>query len=84
METGKAQAFSNWFQELEVNIFIQPLHALLYGMFFMSASEVIVRAPILAVVFFMGLSRGEKVVKEIFNARGMKSIHSMGKGKKKK
>lgn len=50
----------------------------------MSASEVIVRAPILAVVFFMGLSRGEKVVKEIFNARGMKSIHSMGKGKKKK
>ncbi len=81
---GKAQAFGNWFQEFEVNIFIQPLHALLYGMFFMSASEVITRAPILAAIFFMGLSRGEKVVKGIFSARGMKSIHSMGKGKKKK
>ena len=81
---GRAQAFTNWFQEFEVNVFIQPLHALLYGMFFMSASDVIARAPILAAIFFMGLSRGEKVVKGIFNARGMKSIHSMGKGKKKK
>lgn len=81
---GKAQAFGTWFQEFEVNMLIQPLHALLYAMFFMSASEIIVRAPIFAAIFFMGLSRGEKVIKGIFNARGMKSIHSMGKGKKKK
>lgn len=81
---GKAQAFGTWFQEFEVNMLIQPLHALLYAMFFMSASEIILRAPILAAIFFMGLSRGEKVVKGIFNARGMKSISSMGKGKEKK
>lgn len=81
---GEAQAFKNWFQEFEVNMFIQPLHALLYAIFFMSASEIVIRAPLFAAIFFMGLSRGEKVVKGIFNARGMKSIHSMGKGKKKK
>ena len=81
---GKAQAFQTWFQEFEVNMFIQPLHALLYGLFFMSASEIILRAPLLVAIFLMGLSRGEKIIKGIFNARGMKSISSMGKGKKKK
>lgn len=84
LNDGKAQAFKAWIQEFEVNMFIQPLHALLYLVFIVSASEIATRAPLFAAIFFMALSRGEKVVKEIFNARGMKSIHSMGKGKKKK
>lgn len=81
---GKAQAFTAWFKEFEVNMFIQPLHALLYVVFIVSASEIASRAPLLAALFFMGLSRGEKVMKEIFEARGMKSINSMDKGKRGK
>lgn len=81
---GKAQAFSAWIKEYEVNMFIQPLHALLYAVFMVSAGIIAEKAPLLAVMFFMALSRGEKIVKGIFNARGMKSINSMGKGKKKK
>lgn len=81
---GKAQAFVAWFKEFEVNMFIQPLHALLYVVFIVSASEIAFRAPLLAALFFMGLSRGEKVMKGIFDARGMKSINSMDKGKRKK
>ena len=65
-------------------MFIQPLHALLYVVFIVSASEIASRAPLLAALFFMGLSRGEKVMKEIFEARGMKSINSMDKGKRGK
>lgn len=80
---GKAQAFGNWFKEFTVNMIIQPLHALLYIIFIISASEIATRAPLLAAIFFMALSRGEKVIKGIFSARGMKSINSMGKGKKK-
>lgn len=50
----------------------------------LSAGEIIKNVPLLAAIFFMGLSRGEKVIKGIFNARGMTSIKSMGQGKKKK
>ena len=82
---GRAQAFGTWFKEFEVSLLVQPLHALLYALFIVSASEIMIKAPLFAAIFFMGLSRAEKVVKGIFNARGMKSIHSMGKpGKRKK
>ena len=81
---GRAQAFGAWIKEFEVNMFIQPLHALLYLIFIASAGTVASKAPLLYVVFFMALGRGEKVIKGLFDARGLKSIGSMGKGKGKK
>lgn len=75
---NKSQIFNAWFKEIAVNIFIQPLHALLYLVFMFSAGQIAMQAPILAVAFLMALSRGEKIVKSIFNLRGLKSIHSMG------
>lgn len=81
---GRAQAFTAWVKEFEVNMFIQPLHALLYIIFIVSAAAIATKVPLLYAIFFMALSRGEKVVKSLFNARGMKSISSMGKGKGKR
>lgn len=81
---GRAQAFNAWVKEFEVNMFVQPLHALLYVMFIVSAAAIAGKAPLLYALFFMALSRGEKIIKSIFSARGMKSIGSMGKGKGKK
>lgn len=81
---GRAQAFGAWAREFEVNMFVQPLHALLYLIFIVSAGAIASKFPLLYVIFFLGLSRGEKVIKGLFNARGMKSIGSIGKGKKKK
>ena len=74
---GKAQAFSAWLKEFLVNVFIQPLHAILYLIFMSAAYEIVFLAPILAIAFLAGLSRGEKIVKELLHIRGLTSIHSM-------
>ena len=74
---GKAGAYNNWLEEYMVNAFIQPLHAGIYLVFIVTANEIFKVAPFLAVIFFMTLSRAEKIVKNIFKMRSMSSIHSM-------
>lgn len=75
---NKAQGYMKWLKELLVNIYIQPLHALLYVVFIGSAGEIAKHAPLFAILFLAALSRGEKVVKNIFNIRGLSSINSVG------
>ena len=79
---GKAQAFSAWMKEFLVNVFIQPLHAILYLVFMSTAYEIVFVAPILAIAFLAALSRGEKVIKELLHIRGLTSIHSMSESMK--
>jgi len=80
---GEAQAFTLWLKEILVNIFIQPIHLILYVVFIGTAAEIAKVAPMFAIFFFMALSRGEKIIKNIFNIRGLSSINSMGgKGQK--
>lgn len=74
----KAQSFKTWIKEIMVNIYIQPLHAMLYIVFIISATEIAKVAPLFAIIFLAALSRGEKIVKNIFNIRGMTSINSLG------
>ena len=74
---GKAPMFERWFKEYMVNAFIQPLHAALYMVFMITAAEIFTIAPFLTVIFFMSLSRAERIFKNIFGMRKMSSIHSM-------
>ena len=74
---GRAGAYNNWLEEYMVNAFIQPLHEGIYLVFIVAANEIFKVAPLLAVIFFMTLSRAEKIVKNIFKMRSMSSIHSM-------
>lgn len=74
---NRSQIFNTWFKEIAVNICIQPLHALLYMVFIYSAGNIAEKVPIVAIAFLMALSRGEKIVKGIFNLRGLQTIHSM-------
>lgn len=60
-----------------VNVFIQPFHAIWYFIMMNSAYVIFEKAPILALVFIVALSRGEKIVKQMFGLRGKKSIHSI-------
>lgn len=78
LKDKKAQSFKVWFKEIMVNIYIQPIHAIMYIVFIASASEIAKAAPLLAIVFLGALSRGEKIVKNIFNIRGLSSINSLG------
>lgn len=78
LKDKKAQSFIVWFKEIMVNIFIQPIHAMMYIVFIASASEIAKVAPLFAIIFLGALSRGEKIVKNIFNIRGLSSINSLG------
>ena len=75
---GRAQGFEMLIKELIVNIFIQPLHLVIYIVFIYTANEIAKTAPILAIIFLASLSRVEKIVKNVFNMRGLTSIHSIG------
>lgn len=77
VKDDKAQAYKNWLKEFLVNVFIQPLHAIIYIVFIASAAEIAAAAPLLAILFFGALSRGEKIIKNIFNMRGLSSINSI-------
>lgn len=70
-------AFNLWMEEYMVNAFIQPIHAVIYLVFIISANEIFKIAPFLSIIFFMSLSRAEKIVKNIFSMRDKSSIHSL-------
>jgi len=66
----KAQAFQAWFTEMTMAVFIQPLHALLFLIFMVTAGVVITASPVVAIMFLLALSRGERVLRQIFNLKG--------------
>ena len=74
----KAQGFQKWLQEILINIFIQPLHLVIYMVFISVAGAIATAAPLLAAIFLIGLSRGEKIVKNVLGIRGANSISSLG------
>ena len=45
----KAQGFQRWLNEILINIFIQPLHLLIYTIFIAAAGAIATVAPLLAV-----------------------------------
>lgn len=81
VKDNEAQAFKSWLQEFMVNIFVQPVHIIVYLVFIVSASEIAPKLPLFTIIFFGALSRGEKVIKGVFGMRGRKSINSIGKHK---
>ena len=81
---GRAQAFGAWFREYFMNIFIQPLHAILYLIFIFTANKIAVQVPAVGIIFLLSLTRAEKIVKTIFNMRGLVSMNTMRLFKKGK
>lgn len=73
---GRSQVFNTWSKELMSEIFLQNLHCIAYLVFVVSAGNIALKSPILAIVFFAALSRVEKIVKNVFKiqGRGLKDI----------
>ncbi len=67
---GRSQSFDTWFQTLISQILLRPIHLLIYAIFIVTASEIAVTQPIVAVLFFMALSNGEKIIKKIIGIGG--------------
>ncbi len=63
---GKAQVFSNWMQEFMLNVLIQPLHALIYLIFVVTANEIAIQSPLVALALLLAMGTVEKMVKVVF------------------
>lgn len=79
-----AQAFSAWLKEFLMNVFIQPIHAIVFIVFMFTAGEIAKYAPILGLIFMMSLGRVEKTIKLMFNANKVVSLGGLDKEKKGK
>lgn len=67
---GHAQGFRNWTIELVIAVFVQPLELFVYILLISSADEIIIRNPIMGVIFFLFLGEGEKVFKSVLKYTG--------------
>lgn len=82
---GKAQAFSNWIKEFLLNVLIQPLHAIIYLIFILTANKIASDAPLVAIALLMSMGAAEKMVKVVFNInnsftlKGIDSFFKRGK-----
>ena len=74
---GKAQAFQKWFSELLKNLFIQPLHLIIYLVFLASAGELFVKYHLLGIIFLLLLTRIEKVLLKLFSMGGAVTLETL-------
>lgn len=80
---GKAQAFSEWLKEFVVNVLIQPLHALIYLIFVLTANSIAASSPIVALAMLMSMGAVERMVKVIFDMKGLVTLRGVDKFLKK-
>ena len=65
-DDGKAQAYTTWMKLFLSNAFMQAVHALMYTIFVFSASAIALKAPMIAIVFFIGIIKAEEVFNKLF------------------
>lgn len=80
---GKAQAFSVWFNELAMNIFIQPIHAFIYIVFMYTAGEIAKQSIFVGLMFLLSLTKVEKIILYLFNLKNVVSLQPVDDQKKK-
>ena len=80
---GKAQAFSVWFNELSINVFIQPIHAIIYLVFMYTAGEIAQYSILVATVFLLSLTKVEKIILHLFNLKNVTSLKPVDEERKK-
>ena len=80
---GRAQVFSSWMKEFVVNALIQPLHALIYLIFLLTANAIAKQSPLVALVLLMSMGTVERMVKVVFDLKGLSTLRGINKFMKK-
>lgn len=80
---GRAQVLSSWMKEFVVNVLIQPLHALIYLVFVFTANSIALESPLVALALLMCMGTVERMVKVVFDLRGLTSLRGVNKFMKK-
>jgi len=81
---SKAQAFSVWLFEFMMNVFIQPIQALIYLIMMFTAGEIAKYSTLVALLFLLSLTKVEKIVLHLFNLRNVASLRPVDEERKKK
>ena len=66
---NKAQAFGNLVKELIIKCSMQLIHSIVYIVFIGTVGVIAVSQPLIAIVFFMALSRAEKITRNIIGVK---------------
>ncbi len=64
-EKNGSDAIMKWFSSYCMNLYIQPIHAIIYLIFMFSATEIAMSAPFLGIIFLWALERADKIIKAI-------------------
>lgn len=80
---GRAQVFNSWMKEFIVNALIQPLHALIYLIFLLTANAIAKQSPLVALVLLMSMGTVERMVKVVFDLKGLSTLRGVNKFLKK-
>ena len=80
---GKAQVFSSWMKEYVVNMLIQPLHALIYMVFVLTANAIAYKSPLVAIALLLAMGSVERMVKVVFDLKGLTTLRGINKFMKK-
>lgn len=80
---GRAQVFSSWIKEFIVNVLIQPLHALIYLIFALTANTIAKESPLVALALLMSMGTVERMVKVVFDLKGLSTLRGVNKFMKK-
>ena len=65
----KRSAYQMWLKELLGAVFMQIVNALIYTIFIFSTANIMTKAPLLIVAFFMALTKGEKIFYALFKIK---------------
>ncbi len=80
---GKAQVFSAWVKEFLVNVLIQPLHALIYMIFVLTANALATESPLVGIMLLLAMGSVERMVKVVFDMKGLTTLRGVDKFMKK-
>ena len=74
----QAQAFSNWIREFLLNIMIQPIHAVIYLVIVVTANNIAISAPLVAIALLFSIGATEKMIKTVFHLEGSVTLRNLG------
>lgn len=81
---GKAQAFTVWVHEMLINVFIQPIQALIYLIFMYTAGAIAENSTLIALLFLWNLTKIDRIILHLFNLRNMISMRPVDEERKKR
>lgn len=78
MKDSKAQAFSQWLNNIINEIFLGPIECLVYIIFVFTAGVIMSEVPLLAIIMIISMGQGEKAIKKVLGIRARRGITSFG------